>query len=143
MSDQPTPRNGQHEGSDPSITILIVDDHQVLRTALRKWLSLYFPECRYLEATTGEEALELAARERPSIVLMDIGLPGMSGIEATLRIREISPTSHVIIVTIHEEPEYEEDALAAGATAYVSKFQMGFELIPLLQRLLGDSADVR
>jgi len=69
-------------------TILIVEDHDTLRETLRKWLSTTFPDCVFFDAKKGEDAVDLAEAEKPDIVIMDIGLPGISGIEATRQIKK-------------------------------------------------------
>ncbi len=66
-----------------STTILIVEDHDAVRRSLRDWLEVEFPQCRVIEAASGEESIALIQTESPRLVIMDISLPGMSGIEAT------------------------------------------------------------
>jgi two-component system, cell cycle response regulator DivK len=93
---------------------------------------------RVLEARNGAEGVDIAARERPNIVLMDIGLPVMDGIEATRRIREHEEMRDLLVValTAHHETEYRANALAAGCDAYLTK-PVDFDwLIDLLGRLL-------
>jgi DNA-binding NarL/FixJ family response regulator len=80
--------------------------------------------------------VDLVRSQAPDIVLMDIGLPGMNGIEATRRIKAIAPQVRVVILSILEDPEYQADAAAAGASAYVPKRKMHTELIPILTGLL-------
>jgi len=121
-------------------TVLIVEDHDAVRAALRDWLSVVFQDWGFLEAKSGEEAVDLARRNSPDVILMDIGLPGMNGIEATRRIKAAVPQAQVVMLTIHEAPEYQADAAAAGASAYILKRHMHSELIPALQRLLSSSA---
>lgn len=121
-------------------TILIVDDHDAVRTSLLDWFGTVFPDCALAEARSGEEAVELALARPPDVILMDIGLPQMSGIEAARRIKAAAPQVQVVMLTIHETPEYQADAAAAGVTAYILKRQMYRELIPTLQRLLSSSA---
>jgi DNA-binding NarL/FixJ family response regulator len=117
-------------------TILIVEDHDALRASLRHWLKAVFVGCRWLEAASGEEAVAVAGAEFPDLVLMDIGLPDMNGIQATKQIKGVAPQARVIIVTVHEAPEYRFDAVAAGASGYVVKRDVTKDLIPLMQRLL-------
>ena len=80
--------------------------------------------------------LTLAQVQPPDIVLMDIGLPGINGIEATRRIMALAPQAKVTMLSIHEDPEYQADAAAAGASAYVPKRTMHRDLIPAVERLL-------
>ena len=121
--------------------ILITEDHDVLRTSLREWVWTNFPNVRVLEATNGEAALSLAYAYQPDIILMDIGLPQMNGLEATRRIKKALPLTKVVILTIHENPEYQQDAEAAGASAYVPKRKMGVQLGKVMTRLLPVSLD--
>ena len=122
-------------------TILIVEDHDAVRTSLCDWLSTIFPDCRFLEAKTGENAVALVCTRPPDIVLMDIGLSQMNGIEATRRIKAMAPDVQVVMLTIHEASIYRTDAAAAGAGAYVFKRKMHTELVPVLTTLLSRSTD--
>jgi len=117
-------------------TILIVDDHDRVRTTLHDWLSVVFPEYTVFEAKDGEEAVNKTIAQTPSLVLMDIGLPIMNGIEATRMIKAASPETKVVIFTIHESPQYQTDAVLAGASGYVVKRKMYSELLPMMKKLL-------
>jgi len=122
-------------------TILIVEDHDAVRRSLRDWLEVEFPQCRVIEAASGEEAIALIRIESPRLVVMDISLPGMSGIEATRRIKAALPSTQVVMLTIHEDDAHRADAAAAGASAYVPKRVMQTELIPTLAALLANDQD--
>jgi len=117
-------------------TILIVEDNDVVCSSLLDWLSITFPECTFMIAKSGEEAVEKVANWPPTIVLMDIGLPGMSGIQATRMIKAASPKTKVVMLTIYNDVEHRADASIAGASAYLSKSKMHSELVPLMKRLL-------
>jgi two-component system invasion response regulator UvrY len=116
--------------------ILIVEDHEVVRRSLRDWLGSVFPHFDLLEAATGEEAVSVASERSPRAVVMDIGLPCMSGIEAARRIKQAAPATEIVVLTIHEDAAYRADATAAGASAYVPKRKMRAELVPTLEALL-------
>jgi len=118
-------------------TILLVEDHDAVRDSLREWLQVKFPLCRVIGASCGEDAVALAAVEPLDLVLMDIALPGMNGIQATRKIRIAQPTAKVVILTIREDSTYRIDAERAGASAYVTKRAMQTELMPTLAKLLG------
>jgi len=122
-------------------TILIVEDHEPVRRSLREWLEHIFPWCVVVEANTGEDAVALAQARAPRVVVMDISLPGMNGIEATRRIKAIEPIVPVVMLTIHEDDPYRAEALDAGANAYVTKRKMQTELIPVLAALLPEPAN--
>ncbi len=116
--------------------MLVVEDFEDTRYLMR--LELERRGFRVLEATNGAEGVEVAAREQPDIILMDIGLPVMDGIEATRRIRAATELRDLLIValTAHHETEYRANALAAGCDAYLTK-PIDFDwLIDLLGRLL-------
>jgi CheY-like chemotaxis protein len=126
--------SGEH-GATP-LTVLVVEDFEDTRFLMR--IELERRGYRVLEAPNGEEGVAMAAREQPDIILMDIGLPVMDGIEATRRIRAQDGTRDVLIValTAHHETEYRKNALAAGCDAYLTK-PIDFDwLIDLLGRLL-------
>jgi two-component system invasion response regulator UvrY len=102
-------------------TILIVDDHMLVREAWSFILNDH-PGFSVIGACgSGEEAIELARSLRPDIVLMDINLPGMSGIEATSLIRKCSPSSKILGVSMHTLPVYARKMILQGASGYISK----------------------
>jgi NarL family two-component system response regulator LiaR len=119
-----------------SKTILLVDDHDALRKTLREWLEVLFPHHVVIEAARGEEAVTIAQRESPALIIMDIGLPDISGIEATRRIKASGQAAPIVVLTIQEDEVYRADAAEAGAAAYVPKRTMQEELFPALQALL-------
>ena len=119
-------------------TILIVEDHDAIRKSLRDWLEVEFPQCRVIEAASGEEAIALIRIESPRLVVMDISLPGMSGIEATRQIKAALPSAQIVMLTIHEGDAYRANATAAGASAYVPKRVIQTELVPTLAALLAN-----
>lgn len=117
---------------------LIVDDHAQVRFSLASLISKHFPDLNLLEAKTGEEAVTLAGKSCPEVVLMDVRLEGISGIEATRRIKETLPQARVIMVSIYDYEEFRRDAERAGACAYVPKTRLGRELVPALHACLLD-----
>ncbi len=124
-----------------STSILIVDDHEKVRRALRKLLEVKFSQYQVIEASSGEEAVTLTLAEDPQLIIMDITLPGMSGIEATRRIRATSSSPPVVMFTIHEDDIYRQEAQDAGAIAYVAKHALQSELLPQLSALLTSVRD--
>src|SRR4030042_6397017 len=103
---------------------------------MRTLVAEAFPDLCVVEATGGKEALFLTLLHLPAVILMDIGLPQMNGLEATWRIKAVVPQAHVVIVTNHEAPEYEQEAIRAGAYAYVLKKDISRKLIPLLRQII-------
>jgi two-component system cell cycle response regulator DivK len=131
-----TTHTGTPDLSDAPPTLLVVEDFEDTRYLMR--LELEQRGFRIVEATNGEEAVAAAERERPRIILMDIGLPVMDGIDATRLLREREETRETVIVavTAHHESEYRAKALAAGCNAYVTK-PIDFDwLRDLIDRLL-------
>ena len=121
-------------------TILIVEDHHAVRKALRDWVEVEFPQCRVIEAATGEEAIALTRTESPCLIVMDIRLPGMNGIETTRQIKAAFPFAQIVMLSILEGNTYRAEATSAGASAYVQKQRMHSELVPTLAGLLADAA---
>lgn len=122
--------------------ILIVEDHDALRSSLHKWLSTIFPGCDFLEAGDGEEALSLTKKYQPEIVLMDIKLPHMNGIMATTCITETVPNTHVVMLSMYDISDYKSASKLAGAVAYVAKHQMYTELVPIINKLLSNKENL-
>src|SRR5512142_1127343 len=103
------------------IRVILVDDHNLVRMGLKAYLST-LPDIQVVgEAGTGEEAVRLAAGLAPDVVLMDLVMPGMDGVEATRQVRKISPSTQVIILTSYHEDEHIFPAIRAGALSYVLK----------------------
>ena len=113
--------------------LLLVDDHEVVRSGLRMLLDSEQDVEIVGEAGTAEEALRAVQELEPDVVLMDIGLPDLSGIEAATRIREIRPQVAVVALTIHEDKEYFFRMLDAGASGYVPKRAAPEELLTAIR----------
>ncbi len=116
-----------------TIRLLLVDDHAVIRTGLRMLLETEKDVEILGEAGTAQEALEAVRTLKPSVVLMDIGLPDMSGIAATRAIRRDAPQTAVVALTIHEDEEYFFKMLDAGALGYVPKRAAPEELLTAIR----------
>lgn len=111
------------------IRLLLVDDHVVVRQGLRMLLASEQDLEIVGEADSASQALSQLSRLKPAVVLMDIGLPDMSGIEATREVKRLAPETAVVALTIHEDEEYFFKMLEAGASAYVPKRAAPEELI--------------
>src|SRR5574342_673119 len=116
-----------------TIRLLLVDDHAVVRSGLRMLLENEHDVEIIGEASSAEEAIEAAARLKPNVILMDIGLPDLSGIDATREIKKRLPEVAVVALTIHEDEEYFFKMLEAGATGYVPKRAAPEELITAIR----------
>lgn len=105
----------------PKIRLLLVDDHQIVRAGLRMLFQAEQDMEIVGEIGSGEEALQAVRNLKPDVVLMDVVMPGMSGIEATRRIKEASPGTAVLALTMHEDEQYFFEMLQAGASGYIPK----------------------
>lgn len=103
------------------ITVLLTDDHAIVRQGVRAFLETQ-PDIKVIgEAGSGEEAIPLCESLAPDIVLMDLLMPGMGGVEATRRVKAISPHTQVIVLTSYHEDEHVVPAIRAGALSYLLK----------------------
>jgi NarL family two-component system response regulator LiaR len=118
--------------SDP-ITIMIVDDHEMVRQGAAGYLSAQDDLQVIAEATSGDQAIDLAREHIPQVVLMDLVMPGMDGIEATRKIKDVSPRSQIIILTSFHEDEHIFPALQAGAISYILKDVKAGELVEAIR----------
>lgn len=103
------------------IRVMIVDDHQIVRAGLRMLFAAEEDMIIVGEAGSGAEALQTVAALNPDVVIMDVAMPGMSGIEATQRIKEMMPEVAVLALTMHEDEQYFLEMLNAGASGYIPK----------------------
>ena len=115
-----------------SIHILLADDHAILRAGLKMMLNAQ-PDMEVIgEAHDGRQALHEALRLHPDVILMDITMPDMNGIEATRQVKKQLPDVKVLILTMHENDEYVFQALRAGASGYLLKEAADTDLINAL-----------
>ena len=116
------------------ITIILVDDHEVVRKGVRAYLDT-LPDFRVVgEASSGEEAIDLVLELIPDLVLMDLIMPGMDGVETTRRIKKISPRTQVVVLTSYHEDAHIFPALKAGAISYILKDMKMEKLVEALLR---------
>lgn len=108
--------------SREAIRVLLVDDHAMVRQGLRSYLSTYYRDIEVVgDAGSGEEALQAVHTLSPSVVVMDINMPGLNGIEATARIKQTHPHVGVVGLSMHVDEDYRRAMTTAGATALISK----------------------
>jgi DNA-binding NarL/FixJ family response regulator len=120
------------------IRILLADDHAVLRGGLRALLNME-PDMEVIgEVSTGEEALERVRALQPHVVVMDLGMPGMGGLEATRQVHALGGGTKVLILTSHAEEEYLLPVLEAGASGYVQKTSADKDLILAVRTVARD-----
>jgi len=116
------------------ISILIVDDHEVVRNGIRSYLET-LPDFHVVgEAASGEEAIKMVSDQIPDVVLMDLIMPGMDGIEATREVKKVSPRTQVVVLTSYHEDEHIFPALKAGAISYILKDMKMDKLAEIIQR---------
>jgi len=112
-----------------NIRLMLVDDHEIVRTGLRSFLESKAGFEVVAETGSGEAAIQLAQETQPDVILMDITMEGMDGLEATRRLKEVQPESHVLALTVHQDKQYFFEMLASGASGYVTKQAAAEELI--------------
>jgi DNA-binding NarL/FixJ family response regulator len=116
-----------------SIRILIVDDHPVVRQGLKALLREHAGWEVIAEAGDGFEAVDKADRLRPDVVLLDVSMPGMTGLDACRLIRESTPECEILIVTQHDSPQMMREALGSGARGYVVKSNVSRDLVAAIE----------
>lgn len=115
--------------SNLPLTILLVEDHAIVREALKSLINTQLGMLIVGVAGDGPVAIQLAGELTPDIVVMDVGLPGISGAQATRELRRISPNSRVVALTQYEDKSYVRELFDAGATGYVLKRSAADELV--------------
>ena len=116
--------------------ILIADDHAVFRRGLRETIAEAFHRATFGEAGTAQEALEYVQREPWDIVVLDISMPGKSGLEILSDLKRLRPKLPVLFLSVHPEEQYARRALRAGAAGYVTKESVPSELKEAVRRVL-------
>lgn len=115
------------------IQVVVADDHAILRSGLRMLLNSQSDMKVVGEAADGDQAMEQVRLKKPDILLIDLNMPGTSGVEATKEIRRRSPHTRVVVLTMHAEPAYLHSALAAGASGYVLKRSLDSDLVSAIR----------
>jgi DNA-binding NarL/FixJ family response regulator len=116
--------------------ILIADDHAIVRDGVRALLTAAGDLEVVAEAANGQEAIDMAVSVEPDLVLMDIAMPGLGGLEATLEIRKRVPRARIIVLSQYGDPEYVRRFLKAGVAGYVLKKAAGAELVTAIRAVL-------
>jgi DNA-binding NarL/FixJ family response regulator len=120
--------------------VLIVDDHAFIRRGVQTILHA-FPEWEFCgEADNGKDAIRLAEELKPEVIIMDLSMPGLNGIEATRAIRKTQPAVKVVLLTLHESAELVRNAFRAGARGYLLKTDAEQELVKALTVVIGEGA---
>jgi NarL family two-component system response regulator LiaR len=122
------------------ISVLLVDDHSVVRQGVRAFL-ITQPDLTVVgEAASGEEAVQLAEQTVPDVILMDLIMPNMDGVEATRRVKQVSPRSQIVVLTSYHEDEHIFPALKAGALSYILKDVSAMELADAVRKAAAGDA---
>jgi len=122
--------------------VIVVDDHAVIRRGVQQILHA-FPEWELCgEAGDGQEAIRLAETLRPEIIIMDISMPGLNGLEATRIISDILPDTKILLLTLHSSTDLVRTAFRAGARGYVLKSDAEHELVRALNVIAGEGTYV-
>ena len=117
-----------------AITVMIVDDHEMVRRGAYSYLEAQADISVVAQAGSGEEAVKLAKEFIPDVVLMDLVMPGMDGVEATRRVKNVSPRTQIIILTSFHQDEFIFPALQAGAISFLLKDVKATELLEAIRR---------
>ncbi len=112
-----------------TIRLMLVDDHDIVRTGLKSFLDTQEGLKVVAEASSGREAIDRAQEAQPDVVVMDITMPEMDGLEATRRLKELDKDCYVIALTVHEDKQYLFEMLSVGASGYVTKQVAAEELV--------------
>jgi len=118
-----------------TIRVLVVDDHAVVRSGIRLLLEAEEDIEVVGEAGTAEEAVRAARLEKPDVVLLDVVMPGKSGIEATPDIRAAAKSAEVLVLSMQDDPSYVREAFAAGASGYVLKEAVDVEVVQAVREV--------
>src|SRR5215210_4346827 len=138
-----SPINTSSSSPPPPARIIIADDHDLVRESTRSLLDSE-PDLRIIdEAKDGQETIELTRLQRPDLVLMDVGMPTVNGLEATRTIKEELPTTKVLIMSAYEDPVFVLDAVRAGADGYVLKLSLVQEQLDAIRGVLGGEPQYR
>jgi two-component system invasion response regulator UvrY len=119
-----------------ALRILIVDDHAIMRQGLRQLLSDAFPESVFGEANNGAEALELIWKHPWDVVLLDITMPGQSGLDVLKQLSNAQPNLAVLVLSMHPEDQYAVRVLKAGAVGYITKNTASEEVVSAVRKVI-------
>jgi DNA-binding NarL/FixJ family response regulator len=101
--------------------VVLADDHEVVRRGIRAIVNGHPPWTVCGEAENGQEAVDLVLELKPDLVVLDLSMPVMNGLQATARIRQLAPSTKILVLSMHDSAQVEQGALAAGADAFLTK----------------------
>jgi DNA-binding NarL/FixJ family response regulator len=120
----------------PDASVLLIDDNTTFIRFAKRFIDADPRLSVVAAANSADEGLRLAPLHRPMFILLDLAMPGMSGFEVLPSLREAAPDTQIVILSMHDSPDYIEKALRLGAAAYVSKKTVAEDLLPLLHALI-------
>lgn len=115
------------------IRLMLVDDHDIVRTGLKSFLETQEGMQVVAEASSGEQAIKKAQETQPDVIVMDITMPEMDGLEATRRLKDLGGDYYILALTVHEDKQYMFEMLSAGASGYVTKQVAAEELVTAIR----------
>ncbi|MGW8224549.1 MAG: response regulator [Anaerolineales bacterium] len=115
------------------IRLMLVDDHDIVRTGLKSFLETQEGMQVVAEASSGEQAIKKAQEMQPDVIVMDITMPEMDGLEATRRLKELGGDYYILALTVHEDKQYMFEMLSAGASGYITKQVAAEELVTAIR----------
>jgi DNA-binding NarL/FixJ family response regulator len=132
--DAPYPKNAR---AQVNARVVIADDHEIVREGIRRILTRLRPNWEICgEAESGSQSIELVQNLKPNVVVLDITMPNMSGLEAARRIAKLSPECRILIFTVHDSDWLKAEIRDTGAHGYVQKSQVARDLVAAIERLL-------
>ena len=131
----PLQTDNNDSNHDPRV-ILIAEGHEILQESLKDLVMMGLPDTMVLTVHSGIEAVWLSRERSPAVVILDIDLPGLSGIDAARIIHDNRPDISIVLIHAADTAEYQASAIAAGARGYVTKNKIAAELVPVLKKLL-------
>jgi DNA-binding NarL/FixJ family response regulator len=117
------------------IRIILIDDHELVRDGVSRLLESHADLSVVGSFGDGREAVRFAAREQPDVAIVDVAMPTNSGIDIARQLRDVSPDTHVLVLSMHSNPEYVRQALLAGVLGYVAKESAGEVLVEAVRRV--------
>jgi DNA-binding NarL/FixJ family response regulator len=123
----------------PTVRVVLADDHEVVRKGVRALFNQHPGWTVCGEAENGVEAVDLVRELQPELVVLDVSMPVMNGLQAAAKIRQLSSSTKIVMLSMHNSIYVAQDALEAGADVFLTKAQAGTELIRTISSLFGDA----
>ncbi len=132
--EHPLQFSDEHSNRSPKV-ILIAESHNILQNSLKDLVTTGLPGATVLTVHSGKEAVRVSLAHRPSVIILDVDLPDISGVEATRKIHDNLPDTPIVLIHEEESAEYRISAIAAGARSYVTKNKIAVELVHVIKKL--------